>query len=175
MKGKCFNSLVNSFDIFRLERRATDDKSVKNDANRPSINLEAVTVGGIEEHFWSYVIWCPTNRLLPLPGVFNQCSQTKVSDLNVHVGIQEDIAELEIPVDNLVHVHVVACTNELNHEETGLWFGEPASTAEHIHQGAVMTKLKGHIDVFIIFETVLEPDDVRVAESTVNLDFCVEL
>lgn len=78
-------------------------------------------------------------------------------------------------MDDLVCVHVAACANELYHEEAGFWFCETAAATKHVHEGAVMAELEGHVYIFVVLETVLEPNDVWVVESAVNLDFRVEL
>ena len=63
----------------------------------------------------------------------------------------------------------------LHHEEARLGLGEAAPAAEHVHEGAIVAELEGHVDVVFVLETVLEADDVGVLERLVDLDFCVKL
>jgi hypothetical protein len=94
-----------------------------------------VSVRGVEQHLRCDVIWGAANSLLPLQGS-RSVLRGQSRQLDVHVPVEEQIPELEVAVDDLVGVHVVAGTDELDHEEPGLWFGEAATAAEHVHEGA---------------------------------------
>ncbi len=78
-------------------------------------------------------------------------------------------------MDDLVRVHVVARADKLNHIVSGFWLGKTASATKHIHQGAIVTKLEGHINVLFVFKAFLEADDVRVFKRTMDLDFGIKL
>ena len=78
-------------------------------------------------------------------------------------------------MDDLVGVHVVTGTDELDHEEAGLGLGEASSSAEHVREGAVVAELEGHVDVIVVFEAFLKTNDVGMLERLVDLDFCVKL
>lgn len=169
------NALVDSLDILRLERRLPNDECIENDTDRPSVHLETVSVCYIEQHLRRNIIRCSTDRLLPLTRILDQCRKPKVSHLNIHVPVKEEIAELQVTVDHLVLMHVVAGTNQLDHKEARLGLGEFASAAEHVHEGAGGTETEGHVDVLVIFETLVELDDVRVLKRAVDLDFGIEL
>lgn len=54
-------AFINGFDIFGLERRTSNDESVKDDTNGPCINFEAMTVHCIEQNFGSNVVGSATN------------------------------------------------------------------------------------------------------------------
>ena len=78
-------------------------------------------------------------------------------------------------MDDLVRVHVVASSYELDHEKASFRFGETAAATKHIHERTVVAKFECHVDVLFVFETFLEPDDIGVLEGAVDLDFGVEL
>ena len=99
--------------------------------------------------------------------------EAKVADLEVAVGVEEQVRRLEVAVDDLVRVHVLACADELHHEEACLGLREAAATAEHVHERAVVAELEGHVYIVIVLEAILEADDVRMLERLVDLDFCV--
>ena len=103
------------------------------------------------------------------------CCETEVANLDVHVLVKEDVAELEVTVDDLMSVHVMACANELDHVESGLGFREAFPPAEHIHERAVVAELECHVDVVFVFEAFLETNDVGMLQGLVNLNFCIEL
>lgn len=125
MKG---GLLVDRLDILRLERWAANNKGVQDDTNRPCIHLKAVAISGIKKDLGRDVIRRPTYGFLPLSGVLDQSSKTKVAHFDIHIRVKEQVAEFEIPMDNLVRVHVVACANKLDHEEARFRLSEPAPT-----------------------------------------------
>jgi hypothetical protein len=95
-----------------------------------------VSIRGVEQNLWRDIVGRATDGLLPLARTFDKSSQTKVADFSVHVRMKEKVAELEVTVDDLVGVHIVASTNELNHEELSLWLCKDATVVKHIHERA---------------------------------------
>lgn len=53
------------------------------------------------------------DSLFAVPHVFDQGCQAKVSDLDIHVPVQEEVPELEITVNDMLRVHVLARGDEL--------------------------------------------------------------
>jgi hypothetical protein len=78
-------------------------------------------------------------------------------------------------MDDLMGVHVVACTDELNHEEAGFGFSEPSAVAKHVHEGARLAKFERHVYVEVVLEAVAEVHDVGVRKRAMYLNFCVKL
>ena len=72
-------------------------------------------------------------------------------------------------------VHVVTCADELDHKEAGFGFGKSATAAQHVHERSRGAELKCHVDIVVVFEAVLEVDDVGVLERAVDFDFCIKL
>ena len=173
--GRRGDSLVDGLDVLGLEGRAADDESVEDDADGPRVDLEAVAIRLVEQHLGRDVVGRAADRLLALAGDLDERGEPEVADLDVHVLVEEDVAELEVAVDDLVRVHVLARADELHHEEARLGLGEAAPAAEHVHEGAIVAELEGHVDVVFVLETVLEADDVGVLERLVDLDFCIKL
>lgn len=102
------------------------------------------------------------DSVLPLAGALDKGRQTKIPDFDIHVRIKEKIPKLEVAVDNLVSVHVVAGTNKLNHEKSGLCLCENTTMVKHVRERATGTKLKSHVDVHFLLETINEANDVGV-------------
>jgi hypothetical protein len=73
---------------------------------------------------WCNIVRRAADGLLLLPGALDKHTKTKVPDFDVHVHVKEKVAKLEVAVDNLVGVHVVAGADKLNHEKLGPWFCE---------------------------------------------------
>lgn len=154
------NLLIHFFDVLGLKGRTADDECIKDDANRPGINLEAMSIRGVEQYLWCDVVGRTTDGLLPLAGTLNERGKTKVADLDVHVGIEEKVAKLQITVNDLMSMHIMAGTNELYHEKSGFRLGKNATVVQHAHERAVGAELKGHIDVLFIFKTIHKTNDV---------------
>ena len=72
-------------------------------------------------------------------------------------------------------MHVMTCTDELNHVETSLRFAKPPSATKNIHQRARRTEFEGHVDIVAVFETILEVYNIGMFERAVNFDFGVKL
>lgn len=159
----------------RLERWFSHHKCVQNNTNTPRIHLETMSIRHIEQHLRRNIVRRSTDRLLPLPGTLDQRREPEIADLNVHVRVEEKVAELQVTVDDLVFVHVVAGADELDHEEAGFWLAEFASRAEHVGEGAHGAEAEGHVDVGFVFEDVMKFDDVGVLEGAVDLDLGVKL
>jgi hypothetical protein len=132
-------------------------------------------IRSIEEHLRGNIVRRPTYRLLPLAGVLNESRKPKVANLDVHIRVQEEVTKFQIPMDDLVSVHVVACADELDHEKASFGFGESATAAQHVHERSRGAELKRHVDIVIVFEALLEVDDVGVLERAMDLNFCVKL
>lgn len=156
------NLLIHFFDVFSLEGRPADDEGVEDDTDGPGVNFKTVSVRGVEQHLWRDIVWRAADGFLPFAGALDKRGQAKVPDFDVHLRVKEKIAKLEVAVDDLVGVHVVAGTNKLNHEKSGLWLCEDATAVEHVHERAAGTKLKGHVHVLFILETIYETNDVGV-------------
>jgi hypothetical protein len=156
------NLLIHFFDVLGLEGRPADDECIKDNANRPGVNLEAVSVRGVEQYLWCDIVGRATNGLLPLAGTLNKRGKAKVTNLDVHVCIKEKIAKLQITVDDLMGMHVMAGTNKLYHEKSGFRFGKDATVVQHTHKRTVGAEFQGHIDVRFILEAVYKTDNVRM-------------
>ena len=76
---------------------------------------------------------------------------------------------------DLVSVHIITGTDELNEKEASLGFCEAASATKHIHEGTAWAKLTRHVHVVLVLETILEADDIGMLERAVYLYFGVEL
>ena len=118
-----------------------------------------------------------TNRsvLFTFAWLFDQGGKTKVTDFDIHVSVEEEIAELEVSVDDLMGVHIVAGADDLDEEKTCFRLGIPFAATKHIHHTAVVAELKSHVHVFVIFKTFLEANDIGVLERAVEFDLCIKL
>jgi hypothetical protein len=56
--------------------------------------------------------------------------------------VEEEIAKLQVAVNDVGIVHIANCLNNLQHEEACLFFGETFATFDHFIHTLIMTKFK---------------------------------
>jgi len=64
----------------------------------------------------------------------NTCGKTEIADLQLHVVIQKQIAQLQISVDDFVVVQILTSQNNLTHEITGFRLSDGLSSLVHFHE-----------------------------------------
>jgi hypothetical protein len=72
---------------------------------------------------------------LPLAIMFDDGSQTKITNLEIHVSAQKDVAQLKIAMDNAVVVHILDGAKKLPHIKSDFGFREPFSLFDHVDEG----------------------------------------
>ena len=85
-----FDLLVSGCGIFRLKRRHSEVKSVKNDSNAPNIDLKMIPLAF--QHFRRNIIRRATHSSLAFPLELQLSSQSKVSNLDIELRIDEDVS-----------------------------------------------------------------------------------
>ena len=70
-----------------------------------------------------------------LVGELELGGQAEVADLDVHGAVEEDVAKLEVPVDDPVRVHVLYAGDQLKHEEAGFLCGQSFAFFNHLAEG----------------------------------------
>ena len=82
-------ALVDGLNILGLERGPPDHQGIEDNTNRPGVHFEAMSVRSIEEDFRSNVVGGTADCLLPLPRALDECSETEIPDLDIHVTIEK--------------------------------------------------------------------------------------
>ena len=132
-KGALLDFLVGVLDIFGLERRASVDQSVNDDSDAPHIDFVAVPLR--LQYLWSDVIGRSADGLLLLPVEINARGQSEIPDLDVHMLVEEQVAQFQIPMDDLLSVQVLKPLQHLQHEVLHLALREPALSLYQIVEG----------------------------------------
>lgn len=101
-EGALLDLFVSVLDIFGLERRASVDQSVNDDSDAPHIDF--ITVPLRLQYLWSDVIGRSADGLLLLPVEVNARGQSEIPDLDVHMLVEEQVAQFQIPMDDLLSV-----------------------------------------------------------------------
>ena len=88
----------------------------------------------------------------------------------LHVVVEEDISQLEIPVDDLGLVDVLAPEEDLIHEVSRLWLRDGLSSLVQLHERPPPAQLQNHVNEVGVLEVGEELDDVLVGELLVQDD-----
>jgi hypothetical protein len=74
-----------------------------------------VTSRTLVQYFGCDVVWRPTDGTATICGVIQLSGEPEIPQLNLHVPRQEQIPQLQVPVDHVVGVHVPCRINQLQH------------------------------------------------------------
>lgn len=121
------------------------------------------------------IIWGPTQSPFLLIAKLELGGQPEVADLEIHVLVEEDVAHLEVPVDDPIAVHVLEGRDDLEHEVPGLLDGELLPLLDHLAECFVNAELQDDVDVLGVLEDAVELDYVLVVQGFMNLDFGKQL
>lgn len=101
----CFDSLVGLLNFRCFKRRLTDNHRIENNSKGPDIDFKRMPLF-LLQNLGRDIVRSTANcsSLLVLEIKFG--CQTKIPSLDLHLIIQEQIAQLQIPVDHPVLMHV---------------------------------------------------------------------
>ena len=88
----------------------------------------------------------------------------------LHVVVEEDISQLEVPVDDLGLVDVLAAEEDLVHEVARLRLRDGLPPLVQLHERPPPTELENDVDKVGVLEVREELDDELVGELPVELD-----
>ena len=149
------------------------------DAEAPYVDLMIVSLPALCENLGCDVVGCPTKRSSPIQRIFalreHQGSEAKVANLHVHVVIEEDVAHLQVAMDDVLAMEIFDGPTYLDHESADFRLGQELPLLDHLHQRAVVAELQDHKSRFAESEGSMELDDVRVMHLGVDLELCFEL
>lgn len=140
-ENSSFNLFVCIFDFLRLKWRSSTKHGVKNDSNWPVVDFETVTIVWFK-NFGSKVVGCSTHSLFAFSRVEYLSSEPKISNFELHVFCKEEISKLEISVNYILAMTVLASQDELVDVVASFNLMQPLATSEEIGQGLVMTNVK---------------------------------
>ena len=127
------------------------------------------------ENFWCDVVWSTTNGSLSLSIELKLGCQTKITDLNLHLVIEEQITELKISMNDSVGVQILNGITDLNDIALNLELVQSSSPPQKFIQGLTLTEFQDNVDVLSILKEMLEADNVGVMERSVDLDLTHQL
>mmetsp|Transcript_96849 Transcript_96849/g.278698 ORF Transcript_96849/g.278698 Transcript_96849/m.278698 type:complete len:256 (-) Transcript_96849:316-1083(-) len=153
-----------------VERQLPMCECVKDHPEAPDIDL--VRVGGARApvvDLWREVGLGPG----VCDGAFlrgDRLGQAEVHDFTPHLGVQQDVFELQIAVDDLFRMHVVDRPRDLLEELPRLVLRQEALPLNVGPQLASGTELHDEAHVFRVIRDIKDLDDVRVLQCPERLD-----
>ena len=106
---------------------------------------------------------------------YKQSRKPKITNLCVHMPVEEDVTHFQVPMDNSFGVHVFYGTGNLHGIETDLGLGDTLPAPDHVHQRAIGTQLQYKIGTIIEGEGSQKLDNVVVPHLGVDLELGLEL
>jgi len=130
------NLLVGVLDFLGLERRSAIKHGVENDTDGPVINLVTMATVLFED-LRGKVVWRSANSALLLALVKDLGGKAEISNLKLHVLVKEEVAQLEIAMDNFARMNVLNTLNELVDVVASLDFVQALASLDHVRKGLV--------------------------------------
>ena len=94
---------VSCLHVGRLERRFSNNERVDYDAQRPNIHLVRVAALAFED-LGGDIVWRTANRALLLTIKVKLRGKAKVAQFDLHLVVEEEVAEFEVTMDDSVRV-----------------------------------------------------------------------
>ena len=134
-----FDPFVSLLDVWCLKWWSSKQQCVDDDSDWPYVSFVWMTCFAAE-HLRSDVIGSSTYGSFLLAIEHDSCGKAEVTYLELHVLTQEQVSKLQIPVYNLVGMHVFDCRNQLCHITLDLYICEPAPSLDHVVETQIGTQ-----------------------------------
>lgn len=110
------------------------------------------------------IIWGTTNRPFSLSVKFELGCETKISNFDFHLVVEEKISKLEISMDDSMRVKVFYGITNLNDIALDFQFVKSLSSPKEFVKRLTLTELKNNVYIFGILEEMLETNDVGMVK-----------
>jgi len=124
---------------------------------------------------WSNIVWSSANCPLPLSVELKLGSETKITYLDLHLVVEEEITQLEISMDNSMGVQVLNGITDLNDVALNLQLVKSSSSPQKFVQSLTLAEFKDDVDIVSILEEMLEAHNVGMMEGSVDLNLTHQL
>ena len=169
-----FDSSVRGLDVRRLERRLADDQRVHDYAQGPDVDFVRVACPTLQ-HFRCDVVGCSANGPLLLAIKIELGGKTEVSQLDLHLVVEEQVAELEVSVDYAVRVQVLERVDDLLGVALDLELVQALAPLQQLVHALVLAQLEQNVHILAVLEEVQELGHVGMLDRPVNFDFTHQL
>lgn len=168
------DSSVGGLDISRLERRLADYQRVQDYAEGPDVDFVRVA-GPAFEDFRCDIIWRTTNGPLLLSIKIELGGETKVSQFDLHLIVEEQVAELQISVDHAMGVQVLERVDDLLGVALDLELVQALATLQKLVHALVLAKLEQDVHILAIFKEMKKLGNIWMFDRPVNFDLAHQL
>lgn len=164
------NLLVRRFDIRGFEGRPTHQESKNDNSEGPYVDLVGVATACIRviNDLGRYVVGCTANSPFALALKVELGRQAEVSELDLHACREEEVAELEVAVEDAVAVQMLDPSENLQSITLDLDLSEALASFEHFIESLIRAELQQYVNVFGILEKVLKPNNVWVLQRPMD-------
>ena len=173
-EGDCLDFLVGLAHLTGLEGWPSVEHGVEDDADGPAVNRVAVATV-LVENLRGQIVGSAAHGALLLALVEDLGSQAEVAHFEAHSVRKEQVAQLEVSVDDLARVDVLDGVDELRDVVSGLNLMQALASLDKIREGLVGADVEHDVDVLFVFEVAVEADDVLVVERAMDFDLTGEL
>jgi len=167
------DSLVSVIVRVSLEWRFSHQKLVCENSETPEINL--VIMEGSLYHFWWQIVQSPAH--CPSPTVGSVDGPAKISNLDVALGVQQQVFRLDISMNHLLTVTVGESIRHLADVTSGQWLLKPplGLLLQALVEFSLGSELQDEVDPTLVVEISKETEDIWVSEMGLNFNFSPQL
>ena len=127
------------------------------------------------QHFRRDVVWSSADCSFSLSVELQFSGETEITNLDLHLVVQEQVTELQISVNDTVAVQVFNSGADLINVALDFKFVQSLPSPKQLIQRLVLTEFKEDVHVLCVLEEMLESDNVVVMERSMDLDLGHEL
>jgi len=154
--------------------RRDRDGYTRYDADCPQVDLVIVSLALCED-FWGEIVGSATHSGSPdslhILAVDEQGGQAKVTDLDVHVVVEEQVARLQVTMDNVARMQVLDGARDLDNQTADLGHGKRLALLEHVGERATRAQFEDDICALAKGKGAVKANNVGMAELGVDLEF----
>lgn len=123
----------------------------------------------------SNIVGRTANSLLRIALVLNLSRQSKIANLSIHLVVNKNVTQLEIPMDDALLVYIDDRLHDLTNINPSFELSEPLPSLGEVLQGIIPTILQQDIDVLLILEGIDKLDNMLVLQRLMNLNLNQQL
>lgn len=123
----------------------------------------------------SNIVGRTANSLLRIALVLNLSRQSKIANLSIHLVVNKNVTQLEIPMDDALLVYIDDRLHDLTNINPSFELSEPLPSLGEVLQGIVPTILQQYIDVLLILKGIDKLDNMLVLQRLMNLNLNQQL